>query len=174
MNQIQIGVIGSMADNSLSLLAKTLARQVGKEIAKKEAILLFSFEKDYNSLSTIAAKECEKNGGKTIAFLWGNRSDAYSLNSVRINTGQLRGGGREFSFVLSCDVIISIAGGSGTLTEIAMAYQASIPVIAIKKSGGWSSRLSNTFLDTRKRQKIIGVDTAEDAVTLAIKLAKAL
>jgi hypothetical protein len=83
-----------------------------------------------------------------------------------------RGGGREFVLVNSCDVIIAVSGGSGTLTEIAIAYQSNIPMIVIKNTGGWSDKLSDTYLDNRKRLLIQGVDTAKEAVEKAIESIK--
>lgn len=59
------------------------------------------------------------------------------------------GGGRETVLVLACDAIIAISGGSGTLTEIAIAYQAGIPVIAMRDVGGWSERLAGAYIDER-------------------------
>lgn len=87
-------------------------------------------------------------------------------------TGLEHGRGRETALVLSCAAIIAISGGSGTLTEIAIAYQADIPIIAIKTNGGWAEKLADKFLDARKRKKIIGVNTAEEAVRIAIDEAK--
>ena len=175
MKNVQIGVIGSMADIKLNNSLIRLAKDLGKEIAKNNAVLVFGFEGDFDSLPAMAAKSAEEDSGKTVAFVWGNQvQDLKGLRSLQIVTGQQRGGGREFSFILSCDAIICISGGSGTLMEIAMAYQAGIPVVALKKSGGWSTKLANTFLDERKRQKIIGVNTAKEAVKKAIKLAKDL
>lgn len=173
MKRIQIGVIGSMADVKLDKSLKQLAKDVSQEIAKSNSILAFGFEGDFNSLSEIAARSAEKAGGKTIAFVWGNKKqDLKGLNSKQVVTDQQRGGGREFSFILSCDVIICLSGGSGTLMEIAMAYQAGIPIIALQNSGGWSQKLAGKFLDERKRQKIIGAETAREAVDMAIKLAR--
>lgn len=170
---MQIGVIGSMADVKLDESLKQLARDVGQEIAKSNSILAFGFEGDFDSLSLIAAKSAEKAGGKTIAFLWGSeKQDLRGLNSLQIVTGQNRGGGREFPFILSCDCLICISGGSGTLMEIAMAYQAGIPTIALQNSGGWSQKLANKFLDGRRRQKIMGAKTAQEAVAMALKLAR--
>lgn len=71
-----------------------------------------------------------------------------------IATGLERGGGREFSLVLSCDAIIAISGGSGTLNEIVVAYQANIPVIAVAGTGGWADKLAGEYIDGRKRLKI--------------------
>lgn len=171
MRKIQIGVIGSMADIKLENSLKDMAKELGREIAKNAAVLVFGYEGDFESLSSIAAKEAEKAGGQTLAFVWGaKKSELGGLNSVEIVTGQQRGGGREFSFILSCDVVISISGGSGTLMETAMAYQAGIPIVALNNSSGWSEKLSGQFLDNRKREKIFGTKSPQEAVKLAIKL----
>jgi len=66
--------------------------------------------------------------------------------------------------------LICINGGSGTLMEIAMAYQAGIPIVVIDKTGGWSERLKDTFLDDRRRIKIEVAKTPQEAVELAINL----
>ena len=71
--------------------------------------------------------------------------------------------------VLSCDVIIAIAGGSGTLNEMVVAYQAGIPIIVIDCFGGWSKKLSNKFIDNRRRLKCISVKTEKEALESAIK-----
>lgn len=173
MKSIQIGVIGSMADMGLKDSLKKLASEIGQEIARKKSTLIFGFEGDFSSISLIAAKSVEKAGGKTIAFIWGNeKQDLQGLNSSQIVTGQNRGGGREFILVLSCDAIIALGGGSGTLTEIAIAYQANIPVVVLEQTGGWSEKLGNTFLDERKKMKVNTALSAEEAVSKAISLIK--
>lgn len=173
MRKLQIGVIGSMADIELESSLKETARDLGKEIAKNDAVLVFGFEGDFESLSSIAAQAAEEAGGQTLAFTWGsNKSDLGKLNSAEVVTGQQRGGGREFSLVLSCDCLICISGGSGTLMEMSMAYQANIPVIAIKNSGGWSERLIGKFIDNRKRLRVISASSTREAVMLAIKEAR--
>ena len=171
MRKIQIGVMGSMADTELKSSVIAAAKQIGKEIAKKKAILVFGYEGDFNSLPEIAARAAEAQGGQTLAFLWGNNKEiAKDLNSIVIRTGQIRGGGREFPLILSCDVLICLGGGSGTLTEITMAYQANIPIVVLENSGGWSQKLANTFLDARQRFRIIGAKNAKEAVSRALSL----
>lgn len=170
MRKLQIGVIGSMADVKLENSLIEIAKEVGKEIANKGAVLVFGFEGDFDSLSSIAAEAAEEAGGQTIAFTWGSaKANLGKLKSTEIVTGQQRGGGREFSLVLSCDCLICISGGSGTLMEMSMAYQVNIPIIAIKNSGGWSEKLINKFIDNRKRLKVISAASAQEAVILAIK-----
>ncbi|MBI2195884.1 MAG: hypothetical protein HYU48_02465 [Candidatus Levybacteria bacterium] len=147
-----------------------MAEDIGKEIALNNAVLLFGFEGDFDSLSTIAAKSAQEAKGKTIAFIWGNeKQDLKGLRSLQKITNQKRGGGREFVFILSCDGIISIGGGSGTLMEMAMAYQADIPTVALKNSGGWSKKLAGKFLDERKRLRIISAENATEAVKSVLK-----
>lgn len=58
--------------------------------------------------------------------------------------------------------------------EIAMAYQANIPIIALQETGGWSGKLTNSFLDERKRIKIVEGNTPHEAVKQAVKLASKL
>jgi len=173
MRKIQIGIIGSMADIKLEENLKTIATEIGHKVAQSGAVLVFGFEGDFESLSFFAAKGAHDKGGQTLAFSWGSKKlDLGELNSMEVVTGQQRGGGREFSLVLSCDAVISISGGSGTLMEIAIAYQAGIPVVALNNSSGWSEKLSDQFLDDRKREKVVGANSPQEAVQLALKLAK--
>lgn len=169
--KIQIGVMGSCADLNYSKQIETLAEEVGFEVAKSGAILIFGAEKDLDSLSTAAARGAKKAGGLTIGVTYGKGKEIVEKNTdVVIATGLERGGGRELTLVLSCDAIITIGGGSGTLTEIAIAYQANIPVVAVGGTGGWSEKLEGAYLDDRKRIKIETAKTPKEAVELAIRL----
>lgn len=171
MKKIQIGVIGSMTDVKIIDSVKSLAEEIGKEIAKSGLVLVFGFEHDFNSLPMIAAKTSEKFGGETIAFIQGSQKIKINkLKSKTIITGLERGGGREFPLVISCDGIICLGGGSGTLTEMAIAYQAGIPLVCLENSGGWSQKLANKFLDERKRIKIIGCRDPKRAIEKLLQL----
>jgi uncharacterized protein (TIGR00725 family) len=172
--KIQIGVMGSASDLNYSKDLENLAEQIGFLIAKNNATLIFGAEKDYDSLSTAASRGAKKVGGITVGITYNRGLDIFEKENVDviISTGLERGGGRETSLILSCDGIIAISGGSGTLTEIAIAYQANIPVVVMKNTGGWSDKLAGQYLDARKRLKIEGVDTPEEAVEKVITLIK--
>ena len=174
MKKIQIGVMGSAADLKYNDEALKFARKLGKLIALSDNILVYGAESYYTSLSTEAAIEASKNGGITVGITGGKVKNPYGdfRPTVLINSGQLIGGGREFNLVLSTDVIIAISGGSGTLTEIAIAYQAGIPIITIDKFDGWAKKLSNKYLDDRKRLKCISASTEEEALKIAIEEGK--
>lgn len=171
MKQLQIGIMGSAADLNYEKEAETFAKKLGRLIAKSNNILVYGAEKEYSSLSTNAAIEAAKYNGITVGItgskskkIWGDFKP-----TVLIPCGLEIGGGREFTLVLTCDVIIAIGGGSGTLTEIAIAYQAGIPIIVIDKFNGWAKELSNKFIDDRKRLKCIKASTPKDALKKAIK-----
>ena len=87
-------------------------------------------------------------------------------------TGSERGDGREFVLVNSCDAIIIISGGSGTLTEAAIAYQMDIPVVALTGTGGWADKLAGEYIDARKRLKVEAAVTPEEAVAKVLELIK--
>lgn len=165
--------MGSCADLRYSKRVEKLAEKVGYWIAKKNATLIFGAEKDVDSLSAAACRGAKKAGGLTIGVTYGKGLAVVEKNvDVVIASGLERGGGRELTLVLSCDAIIAISGGSGTLTEIAIAYQANIPIIVLKETGGWSEKLAGEFLDERKRVKAEIANTPKEAVEKALKLAR--
>lgn len=174
MRKLQIGVMGSAADLKYAKEIEALAEKVGELIAQKGHIVVYGAEKDYDSLSTAASRGAKKAKGLTVGVTYGKGKDIFDLENtdVIISTGLDRGGGREFVLVNSCDVVIAISGGSGTLTELAIAYQSNIPMIVLEGTGGWSDKLANTFIDGRNRLKTIGVKTPEEAVAKALELAK--
>lgn len=174
MKKIQIGIMGSAADLQYGKEAEKFSRRLGKLIAESGNILVYGAEKEYSSLSTNAAMEAKKNGGLTVGVAGGKDKKIYGnfRPDVLINCGLEIGGGREFSLVLSCDVIIVISGGSGTLTEMAIAYQAGIPIITIPNFGGWSKELSDRYIDDRKRLKCVEATSPEEALEKAMKLIK--
>lgn len=174
IRKFQIGVMGSCADLKYSKNLKKLAREIGFWVAKNNAILIFGAEKDLDSLSTEACRGAKLAGGFTVGITYEKGFDIYSKKDVDvvIASGLVRGGGRELTLVLSCDAVIALNGGSGTLNEIAIAYQANIPVVVLKNSGGWSDRLANQFLDGRERFRIRAANTPKEAVKLAINKAQ--
>ncbi|MFH0712727.1 MAG: hypothetical protein V2A55_02650 [Candidatus Jorgensenbacteria bacterium] len=172
--KLQIGVMGSVADLKYSKKFEKLAEEIGYWVAKNGASLIFGAEKDYDSLSTAACRGAKKARGLTIGVTYGKGFDIFEKKNVDvvIASGLERGGGRELTLVLSCDAIIALNGGSGTLTEIAIAYQANIPIVVIKNTGGWSEKLGGQYLDSRNRIKIEVAKNPKEAVDLAVKLGR--
>lgn len=174
MRKLQIGVMGSAADLKYSKTVEQIAERIGKLIAEAGAVTVFGAEKDSDSLSTAACRGAKSKGGLAVGITYEKGKNIWEKNMADfvVASGLVRGGGRETTLVLSCDAIITVSGGSGTLTELAIAYQADIPMVAMKGTGGWSEKLANTFIDGRKRRKTFGAKTPEDAVKIALREAK--
>ncbi len=172
--KLQVGVMGSAADLKYSKELEDIAFKVGNSIAGKGHTTVYGAEKDYDSLSTAAARGAKSAGGLTVGVTYGSGKDVWDKEGntdVLICSGLERGGGREFVLVNSCDVIIIISGGSGTLTETAIAYQLNIPVVALVGTGGWADKLADTYIDQRERLKVISAKTPEQAVNMALESA---
>ena len=167
----QIGIMGSAADLNYNNECLKFAKELGKLIAESNNILVYGAEKEYSSLSTEAAIEASKYNGLTVGITPGKGKDIYGVfkPTVLIPCGLGIGGGREFVLINSCDAIIAISGGSGTLTEMAIAYQANIPIITVNKFNGWSKKMSNKYFDNRKRLKCLSASTPTEALDIALK-----
>lgn len=170
MRKFQIGVMGSAADLQYSQSVEAIAEKIGRLIAEQGGILVFGAEKDSDSLSTAACRGAKQAGGLTVGVTYGKGKDIWQKDAdVIIPSGLERGGGRETVLVLACDAVIAISGGSGTLTELAIAYQADIPTVAVTGVGGWSEKLADSFIDERRRRLTFGAKTPEEAVAIAMR-----
>ena len=173
LRKLQIGVMGSAADTKYSKKVEEIAEKVGELVARSGNIVVYGAEKDYDSLSTAAARGAKKAGGITVGVTYGKGKDIWDKEGntdVLICSGLERGGGREFVLVNSCDGIIAISGGSGTMNEMLVAYQLNIPIVVIKGTGGWADKMAGEYFDSRKRMKAIPAESPEEAVEEILKL----
>lgn len=169
----QIGVMGSAADVKYSKKIAEIAEKIGQLLAEKEVTVIYGAEKDFDSLSTAAARGAKKAGGFTVGITYGKGKDIWDKEGntdVVICSGLERGGGREFVLVNSCDGIIAVSGGSGTMNEMLVAYQLNIPIVVVTGTGGWADEMAGKYFDSRKRIKAIPAKTSEEAVSKILKL----
>lgn len=168
IRKIQIGVMGSAVDLEYTQEISLLAEEVGREVAKAGCTLVFGAEKDYDSLSTAAGRGARSVGGLTVGITYGKGLEVFDDADVIIISGAERGGPRESVLVLSCDAIICVSGGSGTLTEMLVAYQASIPIVVLVGTGGWSDKMAGLYFDRRERQLVIAASSPQRAVEIVM------
>lgn len=148
---IQIGVIGA---SQCSLEIERLAEEVGREIAKKKALLICG---GLGGVMEASARGAKQEGGVTIGILPGfSFEDANPFIDIPIVTGLSHA--RNVLVVRSSQAIIAVEGGYGTLSEIGIALKLRKPVVGLRT---W---------DVSK--KIVTVETPEDAVKKAISLIK--
>jgi uncharacterized protein (TIGR00725 family) len=73
---------------------------------------------------------------------------------------------RNQVIIASSDLVISISGGAGTLSELAFAWQLNKPIITLRSTGGWSDKLSNRKIDESRVDIINSVDTVSEVLEL--------
>ena len=122
--KIIIGVIGS---STCSSSVSEVAYIVGKEIARRDAILICGGR---GGVMEAACKGAKEEKGITIGVLPGNdRGNANPYVDIPIVTGM--GEARNVIIARSSDAVIAIAGKYGTLSEIAFALRFDVPVVGI-------------------------------------------
>jgi uncharacterized protein (TIGR00725 family) len=166
-HKLKIAIVGSASDLDYGSDVVKVAEELGKEIAKSGNILACGAESHCNTLPTLAAISAQKHGGIILGFSTGKNKVFYNKDfcpDILICTGLELGGGREFVFINSVDAVISVSGGVGTLTEMAIAYQSNIPIFAITNSGGSSRQMSGKYFDKREIQMVRPCADPEDAV----------
>jgi len=155
-NGVKIGVIGASRCNKK--IAR-IAYQVGKEIARRKAILICG---GLGGVMEEAARGAKKNKGLTIGILPGfSSSDANPYIDIPIVTGMDHG--RNIIVVRSCHAIIAIGGREGTLSEIAFALKLRIPLIGIEswaiegviKAKDARKAVKKAFQALKKKKKIV-------------------
>ena len=81
------------------------------------------------------------------------------------------GTARNVILVHMAQVVIAVGGGSGTLSELALAWQHGKPIVALDLGQGWSAELADRSLDGRREDRIHRATSAAQAVALARSLA---
>ena len=144
-----IGVIGAGA---CSEEVAQLAREVGREIARRGAVLLCG---GLGGVMAAAARGAKDAGGITLGILPGpsiQDANPYIDIPVATNMGQAR----NAIIVQTAQALIAVAGGYGTLSEMALALKIGKTVVAL-----------------RPQFEIVGVqrvDTAKDAVAIVLNM----
>lgn len=172
-HRVQIGVMGSWRNN-LKQESYLLAEQVGKQIAESNYVL---FSGGSTGVMEYAMKGCHEAGGTNVGIIPASDFRKYdylgSFLDIKINTG-MDESGRIPTLINSCDGIIAIGGGVGTLTEVCHAYHQGKPVVVMKGTGHVSDKLeklldSEGYLDTKKLVKIHLLDIESKELNVAAK-----
>ncbi len=173
---VQIGVLTTYDPVPSEVEAK--ARTLGKAIARRGHVLITGGD---GGLMRAVSEAAFREGGTTVGIIalemegiggahpWHN-----PYNRVVIRSGQSFTS-RSSIVVRSSDALILVAGGVGSLTEVAMAYNMKKPVVVLKGTGMMADRLMELFpegfLDHRKLVHLRFEEDPEKAVDLAAELA---
>lgn len=158
----QIAVVGSASADEPAL---RLAEEVGRLLVDRgHRVITGGLEGVMSAAARGARRSARAGGSDTIGVL--PTLDASTANpwvDIVVPTGM--NFARNVVLVAMSDALIAIGGGAGTLSEIALAWQHRVPVVALDTGEGWSSRLGGQQLDHRGEAPIAKVHTAEEAVS---------
>ena len=136
-----------------------LAEQVGGELARRGAVVVTG---GLGGAMAAACRGAKDAGGTTVGILPSDaRSDANAWVDVAVPTGL--GEGRNALVVRAADAVVAVAGGFGTLSEIALALRLGKPVIGL---GTWE-----LACDGRPVEAIVPAATPAEAAEAAVSMA---
>ena len=164
MRRTQIAVIGYNGDRCTEA-ARSLAYEVGKEIAKAGAVLVCG---GLGGVMEAACRGAKENGGMAVGIIPQEEfSFANEYCDIIICTGI--GFARDFVVASSADGMIAVAGGVGTLIELGVGYMMKKPMAAIAGSGGTADQYGGKYLDERKRVPIMSAKDPAEGVALVLE-----
>lgn len=142
------------------------ALEIGKFIASHGWVLVTGGR---GGIMQAASKGASGHGGIVLAILPSSEmSEANPYANIVIPTGI--GFARNTINVYSCDVVVAIGGGSGTLSEIAYAWQANKPIIACSFVEGVSRDYAGKKLDYRRNDPILNAKSLNEVFDLLKKI----
>jgi uncharacterized protein (TIGR00725 family) len=159
VNRLYLAVVGGGGGVPPATLAQ--AEEVGRAVAEAGAVLVCG---GLGGVMEAACRGAQGAGGLTLGILPGlDRGAANAHVDVAVATGL--GEARNALVVRAADAVVAVAGEYGTLSEIALALQAGIPVVGL-----------DTWELARRGERVEAVvraGTAAQAVELAVGLARA-
>ena len=162
-----IGVVGS-GSGELDEKIYEIAEKLGNLIAKENFVLVCG---GLFGVMEAVCKGAKSVNGFTIGFIPSlDKKSANRYVDLIIPTGM--GEARNLILVSTVDVVITIAGESGTLSEIAFAWKMSKPIISLNTTGGWSTKLADKKIDNKRNDKIYSAKTPNDAIEILKNLLK--
>jgi uncharacterized protein (TIGR00725 family) len=104
-----------------------LAEEVGRLLGARNAVVVCG---GLGGVMEAACRGARESGGSTLGILPGlERADANPYVEVAVPTGL--GEARNALVVRAADALIAIAGGYGTLSEVALALKTGKPVVGL-------------------------------------------
>lgn len=148
-----------------------LARDVGYELGRRGLSLVCGGMQGVMAAACeglVSAREAHRTGALAVGLLPGTEaSDANPFVDLALPTGL--GIARNLLIVRAAAAVIAIAGGSGTLSELAFAWQLGRPIVALVPSGGVAATFAGRGVDDRRGDVIMAAATPAQAVELAAR-----
>jgi len=140
-----------------------IAFEMGKLLIDNEYILVNGGLGGVMEASSRGAKSSSNYKEGSVIGIIPDYNDNYcnQYSDILFPTGM--GIARNILIVSMCDAVIAIGGKSGTLSEIAIAWQMEKLIVAFDVEG-WSGELKKIQIDDRRNDSIFSVHTPEEAI----------
>lgn len=157
VRRLHVAVVGAGEATDEQVAA---AEVVGATLAAAGAVVVCG---GLGGVMAAACRGAKSAGGTTVGILPGvSRADANAWVDVAVPTGL--GEGRNAVVVRDVDAVVAVGGAYGTLSEIALALRAGVPVV------GW--RTWDLTDPSGDWVPIIPADDPADAAETALRLAQ--
>ncbi len=166
---VMIGVIGP-SEALCTQDVYDFARSLGRMIVDMGYFVVCGGLGGIMEAACQGAHDSEKYAtGKSIGIIpSSDKAQANQYCDIVIPTGI--GFARNVIVANSADIVVALGGGSGTLSEIAFAWQMYRPIICYDGFGGWSSELADRKLDIRRDKPIIRASSLEEIKSRIIEI----
>ncbi|MBN1424791.1 TIGR00725 family protein [Candidatus Fermentibacteria bacterium] len=121
--RVQIAVVGSSRP---SPRGNELAYECGRLLAQRGAVVICG---GLGGVMEAACQGAHDAGGLAVGIVPGSRSDANKWAHAVISPGM--GYGRNWAIVHSSDGVLAVEGQIGTLSELCLAAQLSLPIAGL-------------------------------------------
>ncbi len=151
--KVKVGVMGS-AGGELSETTRNKARQLGREVALRDCVLVTGACPGLPHEAVLGAKELGAlvvgiSPGLSLSEHITRYHSPYEPYDVLIYTGSGLMG-REIEIVRTCDIVTLIGGRTGTLGEFAIAYDEGKLIGALTGTGGVADHIATVLSITNK------------------------
>lgn len=164
-----VAVIGSGAADAEQ---RRHAREVGRVIAEAGFTVLCGGLGGVMEAACEGARDDAAHGPepRTVGVLPGTEpADANGWVDVAIATGI--GHARNLIIVHSAVAVVAVGGESGTLSELAHAWQEGRPIGAYLPAAGWAAKLAGTSLDDKRSDSIVPLSDADSLRAWLLRIA---
>jgi uncharacterized protein (TIGR00725 family) len=161
----QLKIVAVIGSNQADRALDEMAERVGRTIAAAGYGLVCGGLGGVMEAACRGAHAILGGGsGRIIGILPGPHKEAANpYVDVAIPTGL--GYARNILVVLSADAVIAVGGATGTMSEMAHAWQHGRPICAFVPAGGWGARLAGETLDDKRGDRVEAVETTEELAT---------
>lgn len=160
-----ISICGSdVSDGNLSNYALNIAENLGRQIAKKGAVVVCG---GHGGIMEAVCRGAKKENGITVGILPESKHEANKYIDIAIPT--LLGNIRNVLVASAGDAVIAIGGRWGTLNEISYAMIAGKKLILMKGTGGCVDKIINGNIMQNIESSYIIANNVEEAIKEAFK-----